>query len=166
MLPWNWEEHNGKKTRVYWERQRANAKLAAIKAEFVKKHRAIDCEKAAQFGCATIDPGDGLGPLVTPCQPGSGDEYVVDPVASRLTHSGEIVTHETQTAWRKFCSEPHDPSEFDFDSVAAELGPTPVRSGLESGTQTSTAPPGLTTEPVKRGPGRPRKDERIEMAGV
>ena len=156
MLPFTEYVHpeTGRKQRVSWDRTRAKAKSAEFRNEAISFFDQQDIERAKVAG---IVVPEGVTVLPT-CSFTADGAYEVDPVASRIKHSGAEVNDRWIPRWQAFCSKPQNEEDAEYAVVTH----TP-----KSQRKASAALPTRTLEEVKaegkRGPGRPRK---MDMANV
>lgn len=139
----------GHKRRIPWDADRSTAKMHEMRNEVIAELNARDIERAEAAG---IEIPEGITALPT-CFLNSDGHYAIDPIASRIKHSGAEENDIFIPRWQEFCSRPRPDEEMDYPSVTYR--PKQVR-GISSPVVETTVQP-------KRGPGRPRKSAMQEV---
>lgn len=141
-------KETGLTQRIPWDLTKANAKLQAFRAESKEMLMARDVERGRAAG-ADVSNGR-LNVMVADVN----GNLQVDPIASKIHHSGAELNDDFIPKWREFCSRPQNEPEaeyawMEYQPKESRRANMPVTSapGMESvsGTQ-------------RRGPGRPRKE--------
>ena len=142
----------GRKQRVEWDKDRSRAKMMEFRAEAIRYFVGRDIERARAAGITVADDAPGL-----PTGEFQSDgTFIVDPIASRIKHSGEEVKNRWLPRWQEFCSKPQNEEDAEYPMVTHK----PRRVEIEE-------PPTRTLEEVKtegkRGPGRPRRQALVNV---
>lgn len=146
MRPFTMIAHalTGHPVKVAWDERKSALKMKEMRSAMIREFNITDCTNANAIMNGGYDfPLDG-SPMPTMI----GD--VVDPILSKIKHSGEDFQSEFVPAWQKFCSVPQDDQGVEPPVIAYQ------RKGQR-------APSSLIVEqkaePAKRKPGRPRREE-------
>lgn len=140
-------KETGVTQRVPWDFQKAQSKLQQFNCE----EKEILCKQDADRGrTAGLDvQGDRLPTLVM----NPDGSISVDPIASKIHHSGAALRDRVTARWRKFCSVPQNEDAVEYPT--SEYVPKePRKLGTEA-----PAFMEVTQDTEKRRPGRPRKRE-------
>lgn len=153
MLPFTEYVHpeTGRKQRVSWNRDRANAKCQEFRQEAIDYFRKLDIERAKAVGVILTE-----GTTVLPtCSFTADGVFDIDPIASKIKHSGAAVNDRWMPRWQEFCSKPQNCEDAEYAMVTHK--PKEGRPAI----QPVQEPPTRTIEEIrgsgKRGPGRPRR---------
>ncbi len=155
----------GCKDRIPWDAAKARAKMLEIRQKHKDRLNAEDCERAKEIGIAKmIDENHGmLGTIELKLEGapgtdgdesviGSGGQYVVNPLAMQIKHSGAALNDAFIPEWEQFCSTPQNDDNVEYPSSVY----TP-KEGRRSPTLSADVPIASSARPERRGPGRPRK---------
>lgn len=140
-------KETGMRQKVSWDFHKANAKLQQMNRE---EHDFLCLQDAERGRAAGLDvAGDRLPVLVA----GPNGELSVDPIASKIHHSGAALRDRVTARWRKFCSVPQNEEAVEYPS--ADYVPKEARKlGMKAAPIMAVSP-----DTERKRPGRPRKQE-------
>jgi hypothetical protein len=141
----------GVKSRVDWDRNRAEAKMQTFRAEAREFFRRRDIQRARAVG---IDIADDAVALPTMKLDPNTNEMVIDPIASSVKHSGAEFNDYWIPKWQEFCSKPQNYEDAEYPVVTYKSKQAAI---LESPMMKVTPEDQLESEPKRRG--RPRKQQ-------
>jgi hypothetical protein len=152
MIPFKEVTHaeTGVKQRIPWDRDRSRAKHDQMRNEVVASLNVRDIERAKVAGVA-VEEGETV--LRTMRDDGAGNA-VVDPIASKVKHSGAETNDIFIPKWQEFCSRPQNDDGAEYPTVTYK----PKRAGVVASPVVAKDIP----ENEKRRPGRPRKAEMLQ----
>ena len=164
MRPYFVKEINGEETRILWPQDKSDLVLNRFKKEALSELRAIECEKARTMGiegCIRLmDDGDlSVVPAELIEEEDGKGAYQINPVAVTIKHSGAELIDLTRDKYAVFCSEPQNPGMVEDVPLYAKKAGVKSRTAAAIGPITET--PMTEDEPKKRGPGRPRKSDKL-----
>ena len=167
----------GFKDRIPWSTDKANVKLRTMRQAHKDRLNAEDCDHARRSGIEhLIDESTGMLRTLELVETGGnsrdGDEgtvgtnsqYAINPVASRIKHSGAMLNDAFIPEWRAFCSKPQNDDNVEYPMPVYVPKERSKRASVVSARgQGDVAEVGGVQTPIvrpeyqKRGPGRPRR---------
>lgn len=116
-----------------------------------------DCERATAAGVGHLIVKGKYGRELATCLVGeTTGNYEIDPVASRIKHSGLDFKKAVGKRWRAFCAQPQD-EELVRSAMLMAVEEEADEEETEPTLEVRLTPTHELIAPLKRRPGRPRK---------
>ena len=144
-------ERTGRKERVYWDEARTDEKLQEIRQKHKDFLNARDVERARAAGIELPDDAKVLPTMFL----NADDVYEIDPIASRIKHSGAELNDMWIPEWQTFCSSPQS------DEINTYPKPVYVPKEGRKAAKRATGTAVVASDIAPRKPGRPRKQEML-----
>lgn len=147
-------EKNGRKERIYWDADRSQEKLMEFVNEAKDFMNARDIERARSAGIELPEDAKYLPTIF----PDANGNYVVNPIAASIKHSGAETTDRWKPRWEAFCCSPQS-DEHQTYPKPTYVPKQPPRGAVP--VQEKTAVVAYDVPAPKRG--RPRKQQMQEI---